>query len=125
MDAIKSPFTTRSSPPSAIPPQRRRSSRGMTKLKSPRAAHMRDNQQRPQPGRFEEAPKMPWEWGGATGAGGAYYDNKAWNLDLERGIELGSTGNMKVMVSTVDSSSRSNSSSKKGWGEVFALGRHK
>ncbi|QKX58742.1 uncharacterized protein TRUGW13939_05869 [Talaromyces rugulosus] len=119
MDAIKSPFTRS---PQAITPQRRRSSRGMTKLKSPRTAEMLANQQRPppQPDRFEEAHKMPWEWGGHP-----HHDNE--NFDIERGIELASTGNMKITVSTtVDSSnSRSDSSSKTGWGGVFTLGRHK
>jgi hypothetical protein len=119
MDAIKSLFTRS---PQAITPQRRRSSRGMTKLKSPRTAEMLENQQRPppQPDRFEEAHKMPWEWGGHP-----HHDNE--NFDIERGIELASTGNMKITVSTtVDSSnSRSDSSSKTGWGGVFTLGRHK
>jgi hypothetical protein len=124
MDAIKSPFTRS---PQAVPPQRKRSSRGMTKLKSPRTAEMLANQKKPhqrpppQPDRFEEAHKMPWEWGGHH----HHHDNE--NFDLERGIELASTGNMKITVSTtVDSSnSRSDSSSKTGWGGVFTLGRHK
>ncbi|CRG84480.1 hypothetical protein PISL3812_01761 [Talaromyces islandicus] len=121
-DAVKSPLTTIAPPNDVLRPQRSRSSRGMTRLTSPRAAEMRANQQRSQPDRFEEAHKMPWEWGGAAAAVAHQHDKKE-NFDLERGIELASTGNMKITVSTVDSNIRSDSSSKSGWRGIFALSR--